>query len=173
MLSVGSMARVRTLFLQFVSLCFTFAFHSVYLQLPGLYGDHGILPARTVINQKILESSSTSHLLSNSPSLLWLAPFFGFAVLTMMEVLALAGTLLSLLITVMPSYNIKITTLVLWLLYLSLFQVSPAPETYHRLTMTTDQLSAGGPDIPPLSVGHSAPGDWRPGRPRQPRLPGI
>ena len=127
MLSVGCMARVRTLFLQIVSLCFTIAFHSLYLQLPGLYGDHGILPARTVINQKILQSSSTSHLLSNSPSLLWLAPFFGLSVVSMMEVLALAGTLLSLVITVMPSYNIKITTFLLWLLYLSLFQVSLDP----------------------------------------------
>ena len=124
-----SMARVRTLFLQFVSLCFTFAFHSVYLQLPGLYGDHGILPARTVINKKILESSTTSHLLSNSPSLLWLAPLFGFSLLNMMEVLALSGILLSLVITVKPSYNIKITTFVLWLLYLSLYQVSPYPSS--------------------------------------------
>ena len=120
-----AVARVRTLFLQFVSLCFTFAFHSVYLQLPGLYGDHGILPARTVINQKILESSTTSHLLSNSPSLLWLAPLCGFSLLPLMEVVALAGTLLSLLITVKPSYNIKMTTFLLWLLYLSLYQVSP------------------------------------------------
>ena len=119
-----SNARVRTLFLQFVSLCFTFAFHSVYLQLPGLYGDHGILPARTVINQKILESSTTSHLLSNSPSLLWLAPLLGISLLNMMEVLALSGLLLSLVITVRPSYNIKMTTFLLWLLYLSLFQVS-------------------------------------------------
>ena len=117
-----SSARVRTLFLQFVSLSFTFAFHSIYLQLPGLYGDQGILPARNVINQKILESSSTSHLLSNSPSLLWLAPLYGFSLLSLMEVLALAGTLLSLLITVKPSYNVKMTTFLLWLLYLSLYQ---------------------------------------------------
>ena len=124
MFSGGSMARVRTLFLQFVSLSFTIAFHSLYLQLPGLYGDKGILPARTVINQKILASSSTSHLLSTSPSLLWLAPLLGFSLPTMMELLALAGSLLSLVMTFLPSYNIKITALTQWLLYLSLFQVS-------------------------------------------------
>ena len=130
-----AVARVRTLFLQFVSLCFTFAFHSVYLQLPGLYGDHGILPARTVINQKILESSTTSHLLSNSPSLLWLAPLLGISLLNMMEVLALSGLLLSLVITVRPSYNIKMTTFLLWLLYLSLFQVS-----HHHTITSSHQL---------------------------------
>ena len=132
-----AVARVRTIFLQFVSLCFTFAFHSVYLQLPGLYGDHGILPARTVINQKILESSTTSHLLSNSPSLLWLAPLLGISLLNMMEVLALSGLLLSLVITVRPSYNIKMTTFLLWLLYLSLFQVSQPPATSHQLRLTS------------------------------------
>lgn len=122
MLSVKPVTRVRTLFLQFVSLGFTFAFHSLYLQIPGLYGEHGILPARTVINEKILSSSSTSHLLSSSPSLLWLAPLTGLPLTSLMELLALAGTLLGLLITAMPGYNIKLTTFLLWVLYLSLYQ---------------------------------------------------
>ena len=120
----GGRGRVRTLFLQSVSLCFTIAFHSLYLQLPGLYGEHGVLPARTVINEKILKSSSTAHLLSSSPSLLWLSPLLGpsLPLTALMELLALAGTLLSLVMTLLPSYNIKMTTFLLWLLYLSLFQ---------------------------------------------------
>ena len=132
MVGAGSLARVRTLFLQAVSLCFTIAFHSLYLQLPGLYGDQGILPARTVINQKVLESSSITHLLSTSPSLLWLSPLLGLSLQTTMEVLALAGTVLSLVMSLVPSYNIKMTTLIQWVLYLSLFQVILTPNDTHQ-----------------------------------------
>ena len=86
-----------------------------------------------------------------------------------MELLALAGSLLSLVMTFLPSYNIKITALAQWLLYLSLFQVSPQSPPLLRVTPL---LSAGWPDLPSLPVGHPPAGDWPPGYPRQPGLPG-
>ena len=50
MISAGSVARVRTLYLQVLGLSYTLALHSLYTQLPGLYGDTGVMPARSVVN---------------------------------------------------------------------------------------------------------------------------
>ena len=45
------LARVRTLHLRVVSLCYAVALHSLYTQLPGLYGDHGLAPASLALKQ--------------------------------------------------------------------------------------------------------------------------
>ena len=50
MISSCSVAGVRTLYLQVLSLSYTVALHSLYVQLPGLYGDSGVMPASSVVN---------------------------------------------------------------------------------------------------------------------------
>ena len=49
MISSGSVAQVRSLYLRVLSLSYAVALHSLYSQLPGLYGDTGVMPARSVI----------------------------------------------------------------------------------------------------------------------------
>ena len=48
---IWMLARVRTLHLRVVSLCYAVALHSLYTQLPGLYGDHGLAPASLALKQ--------------------------------------------------------------------------------------------------------------------------
>ena len=50
MISSGSVSRVRSLYLRVLGLCYAVALHSLYVQLPGLYGDSGVMPASSVVN---------------------------------------------------------------------------------------------------------------------------
>ena len=50
MISAASVARVRSLYLRVLGLTYAVALHSLYSQLPGLYGDTGIMPARSVMD---------------------------------------------------------------------------------------------------------------------------
>lgn len=50
MISSGPVAGVRSLYLQVLGLSYTVALHSLYVQLPGLYGDTGVMPALSVVN---------------------------------------------------------------------------------------------------------------------------
>ena len=49
MISTGPGARVRSLYLRVLGLSYAVALHSLYVQLPGLYGDSGIMPASSVL----------------------------------------------------------------------------------------------------------------------------
>jgi len=123
MISLHEVSRVRTLFLQCVSLCYTIAFHSLYVQIPGLYGDHGILPARTIINKETVKSRSLWSHFSSSPSLLWFYSYTGLSVENNMEIICLVGISLGLLITLKPKFSTKLSFITLWLLYMSLYHV--------------------------------------------------
>lgn len=60
---------------------------------PGLYGDNGILPARTQVD---LEANATLfYKLKQKPTLLWFAPYIGLNVEYMLDVLSLLGVILS------------------------------------------------------------------------------
>jgi len=123
MISDKSLTKVRTLFLQCVSLCFAIAFHSLYSQLPGLYGDQGILPARAVIDTDRLLTENLVDLMVESPTLLWITPLTGLTLLQVMEVFSLTGVVMGLVVTAYPGANTKTSATILWVLYLSLFQV--------------------------------------------------
>ena len=49
MISSGPVARVRSLYLRVLGLSYAVALHSLYVQLPGLYGDTGVMPASSVV----------------------------------------------------------------------------------------------------------------------------
>jgi len=123
MISTEKVAKVRTLFLQCVSLCFAVAFHSLYTQLPGLYGDQGVLPARAFIDTDRLMKENLVDLLVESPTLLWITPLTGLTLVQMMEVFSLIGLVTALVVTAIPRTNTKTSAFILWVLYLSLFQV--------------------------------------------------
>jgi len=123
MIGSSKLYKVRTLFLQCVSLSFAVAFHSLYTQIPGLYGDQGVLPVRAVLDTDRLKGERLADLMMETPTLLWLAPMTGLTLVQFMELLTLVGVLLGLVITLCPAINIKLTMLVLWALYLSVFKV--------------------------------------------------
>jgi len=58
-----------------------------------LYGDNGVLPARSVLeNSKHKTLSAKIHY---QPTLLWLAPYLGLSTSAAVDVLALLGVLLA------------------------------------------------------------------------------
>lgn len=62
--------------------------------------------------------------LLSSPTLLWLGPRLGLDTHTAMELLCLAGAALSLTATLLEAFRDSLVFLCLWVLYLSLYQVS-------------------------------------------------
>jgi len=123
MISSESVTKVRTLFLQSVSLSFAVAFHSFYTQIPGLYGDQGVLPARGVLHSERVLKENIVDLLVESPTLLWVTPLTGLTLVQLMEVFSLVGVVLGMVATAWPAVNTKTSMAILWVLYLSLFQV--------------------------------------------------
>jgi hypothetical protein len=82
-----------------------------------------VLPARAVIDTDRVLRENLVDLLVESPTLLWVTPLTGLTLVQLMEVFCLTGLVLGLLVTACPSINTKTSAAILWLLYLSLFQV--------------------------------------------------
>ncbi|XP_074128064.1 lipase maturation factor 2 [Sminthopsis crassicaudata] len=110
----------QRLFLQGVAAAFLFAFASLYAQIPGLYGREGILPARKMLRPL---GKGLWQQLREAPTLLWLAPRLGLDTEQGMELLSLVGTLGSLGALLLPALRHGLLYLLLWSLYLSLYQV--------------------------------------------------
>lgn len=111
----------RNVFLRGLCTIYLFAFLSYYIQIPGLYGNNGILPAKT---QMDLQSKvPLSQKLMQKPTFVWLASFLGLNVEYMLDVLALLGIVLSFLGFISQKYCVAPLFLALWSLYYSLYQV--------------------------------------------------
>lgn len=102
-----------------MSIVYLFAFSSLYVQIPGLYGNNGLMPARLVMEK---EAKSWEELL-REPSLLKLTPKLGLDTETGMDFLCLLGMLISLYCMISHRGRDFISFLLLWVLYLSLYQV--------------------------------------------------
>ncbi|KAM7441466.1 Lipase maturation factor2 [Porites harrisoni] len=120
MAAYGKQALVQNTFLWFIAAIYLFAFSSFYIQIPGLYGKNGVLPAKLALRE---ESSSIEENFWRKPTLLWLTPKLGLDTQTGMELLCLLGMLLSMLAMSFRSWRDSITFFVLWFLYYSLYQV--------------------------------------------------
>ncbi|KDR11021.1 lipase maturation factor 2-like [Zootermopsis nevadensis] len=110
----------RNLFLRGMSVVYLFAFTSFYIQIPGLYGNNGVLPARTQLDSKAKTLSARIH---TKPTLLWLAPYIGLDTEYMMDVLALLGIFLAFTGFVSQKFCTAPSFAGLWSLYYSLYQV--------------------------------------------------
>ncbi|XP_056653500.1 lipase maturation factor 2 [Monodelphis domestica] len=117
---MASWRQPRCLFLQGVAAAFMFAFASLYAQIPGLYGREGILPARKMLRPL---GKGLWQQLWEVPTLLWLSPRLGLDTEQGMELLSLLGTLCSLGALLVPALRHSLLYLLLWTLYLSLYQV--------------------------------------------------
>lgn len=109
----------RWLFLRLLGLIYLFAFVSLWMQVDGLIGSHGITPAaqfmEVVRNWAGEHNSWDAHLIA--PTLCWFSASDGF-----LHFLCAAGTVLSVLVIVgiAPAPALAL----LWLFYLSLSVVS-------------------------------------------------
>uniref|UniRef100_A0A6Q2Y343 Lipase maturation factor n=1 Tax=Esox lucius TaxID=8010 RepID=A0A6Q2Y343_ESOLU len=117
---MGYITLPRRLFLWCMALIYMFAFFSLYLQIPGLYGNDGLLPARWQLRYS---GKAFLEQLLSTPTLLWLGPHLGLDTQTAMELLCLLGAALSLAATLLESLRDSLVFLFLWVLYLSLCQV--------------------------------------------------
>lgn len=110
----------RNLFLRGISIVYLFAFTSLYVQIPGLYGSNGILPARAQLDSKAPTLAARIH---SKPTLLWLAPYIGLDTEYMMDVLALFGAFLAFTGLISQKFCTAPMFAGLWSLYYSLYQV--------------------------------------------------
>ncbi|EDO49179.1 predicted protein, partial [Nematostella vectensis] len=111
--------QVRQGFLWCLAAIYMFAFTSLYVQIPGLYGDRGLLPARYILH----DHTSLSSVFRRTPTLLWLTPLLGLNTSSGMELLSLVGTVLSMVLLVSQRCRDCIAFLLLWFLYYSMVQV--------------------------------------------------
>ncbi|KAM4553784.1 lipase maturation factor 2a [Fundulus diaphanus] len=117
---MGDVTLPRRLFLWCMALIYMAAFVSLYVQVPGLYGNDGLLPARWQL--RYTGKPLLDQLLS-SPTLLWLGPQLGLDTQTAMELLCLTGAALSLAATLVEALRDGLVFFCLWALYLSMYQV--------------------------------------------------
>lgn len=127
----------RNLFLRGMSIIYLFAFTSLYVQIPGLYGNNGVLPARIQLDSKAKTLSGRIH---TKPTLLWLAPYIGLDTEYMMDVLALLGIFLAFTGFVSQKFCTAPSFAGLWSLYYSLYQVG---ETFMKFQWDILLLEAG------------------------------
>ncbi|XP_054705195.1 lipase maturation factor 2 [Grus americana] len=112
--------RPRSLFLAGLAAAYLAAFASLYVQIPGLYGRDGILPARRVLR---LSGKGLWEQLRDFPTLLWLGPRLGLDTELGMELLCLLGVLASFGALLFESLRDSLLFALLRVLYLSLYQV--------------------------------------------------
>ncbi|MEQ2291027.1 hypothetical protein AMECASPLE_009221 [Ameca splendens] len=117
---MGDIILPRRLFLWCMALIYMVAFVSLYVQIPGLYGNDGLLPARWQL--RYTGKPLLDQLLS-SPTLLWLGPHLGLDTQTAMELLCLTGAALSLAAMLVEALRDSLVFFCLWALYLSMYQV--------------------------------------------------
>ncbi|KAL5006677.1 hypothetical protein ScPMuIL_015483, partial [Solemya velum] len=117
---MNNIGLTRDVFLGCMSAIYLFAFTSLYVQIPGLYGDHGILPAKLVLDK---EAESWDELMEGQPTLLKLTPKLGLDIQTGMDLLCLSGIIISFMSLVFKGARDVVSFTLLWMLYLSLYQV--------------------------------------------------
>ncbi|CAG9770725.1 unnamed protein product [Ceutorhynchus assimilis] len=111
----------RNLFLRAFCTVYLSAFISLYFQAPGLYGDNGVLPARSVLeNSKHKNLSAKIHY---QPTLLWLASYLGLSTSAAVDVLSLLGVFLAFTGIVSQKFCIVPVFTALWSLFFSLYQI--------------------------------------------------
>ncbi|XP_050964395.1 lipase maturation factor 2b [Labeo rohita] len=134
---MGEVKTPRQWFLWSIALVYVCAFASIYVQIPGLYGDDGILPVRLQmpkVQRPLLEQ------LQASPSILWLGPSLGLAPQHVLELICLVGVALALGAVLLWPQRDSLIYLCLWALYLSLYNVG---EDFLHSEWDTLLLEAG------------------------------
>jgi hypothetical protein len=122
-MAATSIRATRDLFLWCISVIYLCAFTSLFVQIPGLYGDNGILPAKLILEE---DAESFQDLVIRQPTLLRLLPRIGFDVQAGLDFLCLSGVLLSFVAVISRDQRNGVVFTALWAFYLSVFQVGQA-----------------------------------------------
>ncbi|KAK7086730.1 Lipase maturation factor 2 [Halocaridina rubra] len=109
----------RNFFLRCMCAIYMFAFGSLYVQIPGLYSEKGILPAHT----QLPNLNYPKQCFLDKLTVLCFSSYFGLNTSYMMELLALTSTVLSFIGMVWKSWCTATFFFLLWGAYLSLYQV--------------------------------------------------
>ncbi|KTF88666.1 hypothetical protein cypCar_00034566, partial [Cyprinus carpio] len=113
---MGEVKTPRQWFLWSIALIYVCAFASTYVQIPGLYGDEGILPVR-------LQVPKVQRPLLEQESLLCLGPYLGLEPQQTLELMCLLGVALGLGAVLLEPLRDSLIYLCLQALYLSLYNV--------------------------------------------------
>ncbi|KAF7232774.1 hypothetical protein EG68_07947 [Paragonimus skrjabini miyazakii] len=105
-------------FLLFLSFIYLFSFASLYIQLPGLYGDNGILP----VNLLRLTTPTNIQDFVQEPNLLRLSSIFRLDVIFMFELCVVVGVVLAFLAAWFSEFRNSFVFSILWLTYFSVFK---------------------------------------------------
>lgn len=102
---------------------YLFAFSSLYIQFPGLYGYNGLLPLHDLVANMLHPSTSSISSLNNvllkHPSIILLSPDVGVSVDGLAEFILMIGIISSIFV-VMSAGNSHILFAILWICYLSM-----------------------------------------------------
>ncbi|XP_043093672.1 lipase maturation factor 2b [Puntigrus tetrazona] len=113
---MGEVKTPRQWFLWSIALVYVCAFSSIYVQIPGLYGDDGILPVR-------LQMPKVQRPLLEQESLLGLGPSLGLSPQQVLELTCLVGVALALCAVLLEPLRDSLIYFCLRVLYLSLYNV--------------------------------------------------
>ncbi|KAH1002951.1 hypothetical protein HUJ04_008971 [Dendroctonus ponderosae] len=127
----------RNLFLRSFCAVYLAVFVSIYYQAPGLYGDHGVLPARAVLENSHYKTLSAK--IHYKSTLLWLAPYLGLSTSAAIDVLALLGIFFAFTGLVSQKFCIVPVFTAMWSLFFSIYQVGQE-ILYEVLGCARDEL---------------------------------
>nr|XP_027204940.1 lipase maturation factor 2-like [Dermatophagoides pteronyssinus] len=117
---------IQNYFIWLISAIYLFAFVSFYMQIRGLYGNKGVLPLR-YFAVKYVDSNENASLDSINravPSLVWyLASTQGFSLTSSLELISIAGSLISFIQLLSNSFRTPIIYFLLFILYYSCVNV--------------------------------------------------
>lgn len=114
----------RNLILRSFCAIYLIAFLSFYHQSAGLFGNNGVLPARTQIDSTGGSAKLKVSAIQQKPTLLHLSSFLGIDTGYMVDLLALVGAIISFTGFISQTFCILPTFAALWSLYYSLVQVA-------------------------------------------------
>lgn len=118
---------IQNYFIWSISAIYLFAFVSFYMQIRGLYGNKGVLPLRYFAVKYVDSNENTSLDSINRavPSLVWyLASTQGFSLTSSLELISIAGSLISFIQLLSNSFRTPIIYFLLFVLYYSCVNVS-------------------------------------------------
>lgn len=103
-----------------LSIVYLFGFTSLFVQAPGLIGEHGIAPAVRLLEE---EAESVEEFLTNRPTLLRLLPKIGLDADLGIDFLCVAGVIVSFVAAISKDHRNALVAALQWIFYLSIAQV--------------------------------------------------
>lgn len=134
---------IQNYFIWSISAIYMFAFVSFYMQVRGLYGNKGVLPLRYFAVKYVdpNETVSLDSINRAAPSLVWyLASTQGLSLTSSLELISLAGSLISFIQLLSNSFRTPIIYLLLFVLYYSCVNVSFFSCNFFLLIVLNDNF---------------------------------